>query len=60
MSVTSPDNSAGAAKTADNQVPFRQQLRNWDRVISRILLGILLPGFLIRIGIFTGYGISAY
>lgn len=60
MSVTSPDNSAGAANTADNQVPARQPRRNWDRIISRILLSILLLGILIPIGIFIGYGISAY
>jgi LCP family protein required for cell wall assembly len=37
MSVTSPDNSAGAANTADNQVPPRPPRSNWNRIISRIL-----------------------
>ena len=60
MSVTSPDNSAGAANTADNQVPPRQPRTNWHHIISLILLGILLLGILTPIGIFIGYGISAY
>src|SRR6266581_6810712 len=60
MSVTSPDNSAGAANAAESQVPPRQPLTKWHRIISRILLSILLLGILIPIGIFIGYGISAY
>jgi len=61
MTVTSPDNSAGAAGTgADNQKLPRPPSSARKRMISRVLLGILLLGILVPIGVGIGFGISAY
>src|SRR5713226_4814192 len=61
MTVTSPDNSAGAAGTgADSQKLPRPPSSARKRMISRILLGILLLGILVPIGVGIGFGISAY
>jgi hypothetical protein len=61
MTITSPDNSAGAAGTgADSQKLPRPPSSARKRMISRILLGILLLGILVPIGVGIGFGISAY
>ena len=60
MTVTSRDDSSGAAEAPGNQKPPRQPRSTRARVISRTLLVILLLGILVPIVIAAGYGISAY
>ncbi len=60
MTVTSHDNSSGAADASSNQKSTRKPRSTRYRVISRILLAVLLLGILIPIGLAISYGISAY